>query len=768
VPHVENPSLISVSGPESPTPFTHGQRIDFVMSFLRRRYLAVLIGLLLALPVGALYLLLTPPTYTASSIMMIETRQSPLLGGAPNDMAWIESQIGILKSLNVVAYVVKQLRLAEDPEFTRPDPGLLDKLLAGFGWRTPEPKSDAERVGAAIGALSRGLEVRRIGQSYMMKIDFRSQNPELATKIANAMIDAYIFEQLNAKYQANRRAGDWLQERLQALREQAAAAERAAIEFREKNHIVQTAGGLMNEKELSEMSNRLAAAHSHTADLQARLERVAAVRQAYQQDQPAAAADETVSEAMSNGIITQLRTKYLELVNREADWSVRYGKNHTAVVNLRNQIREIRKSIREELGRIEEVFKSEYEIAKKSEDTVQKGQAGLLSQSADTNHAQVTLFSLEAAAKSYRKIYDDFLKLHTEAVQQQSFPISDARSVSSASAIQTGPKTALTWVITVLAGSMLGVGFGALREILDRGFRTKEQVKTILETECLALVPLLKDGSSRRFFGHQQVIARQPRANLPISIVRRADLKSIRSPSKMLRIIQDSPSSPYAEAIRSIKLNLDMVGAKANSTTKVIGLTSCLASEGKSTLAAAMAGQIAQTGGARVILVDCDLRNPSLSRALAPDAEVGFLDVVAGNADLSDAVWNDPATGMAFLPTVPNRRLPNPTEMLASDAARSLFVALQIKYDYVVVDLAPMIADVDLRVASRLVASCILVIEWGSTKVEAVQYALRHAPDMRENIVGVVLNKVDLDALGRFDRYSANYYHQSENARATN
>ena len=124
----------------------------------------------------------------------------------------------------------------------------------------------------------------------MMQIDFRSQNPAQAVKVANAMIDGYIFDQLNAKYQANRRAGDWLQERLQALREQAATAERAVIEFKAKNNIVKAGGSLMNDKQLSEISGQLGSARARTADLQTRLERIAAVRQAYQQDQPAASA----------------------------------------------------------------------------------------------------------------------------------------------------------------------------------------------------------------------------------------------------------------------------------------------------------------------------------------------------------------------------------------------------------------------------------------------------------------------------------------------
>ena len=169
-----------------------------------------------------------------------------------------------------------------------------------------EPKTEAERVGAATAALSGGLEVKRVGQSYMMRIDFSSQNSEQAAKVANAMIDAYIFDQLNAKYQANRRAGDWLQERLQTLREQAAAAERAVIEFKAKNNIVTAAGTLMNDKRLAEMSSQLASARANTTDVQIRLERIEAVRQAYQQDKPGSAADETVSEAMSNPIIIEI------------------------------------------------------------------------------------------------------------------------------------------------------------------------------------------------------------------------------------------------------------------------------------------------------------------------------------------------------------------------------------------------------------------------------------------------------------------------------
>jgi polysaccharide biosynthesis transport protein len=762
VPTLEQPPSSLVIGPEPPASATLGAQIDFVTGFLGRRYLLILLGLLLSLPFGALYLYIAPATYTASSVMMIEPRKGPFdsQGNSIPDAIWIDSQAIALNSLNVASYVVKQLRLADDPEFVRSGVWWVDKLLFRLGWgEDPEPKSEPERVGAAIVALNDQLKVQRIGQSYMMRIDVRSQNKEQAAKIANTMIDGYIFDQLNAKYQANRRASDWLQERLQALREQAAGAERAVVEYKAKNNIVAAGGTLMNEKELSEIGGGLVSARVKTSDLQMRLERIEAVRKAYQQDTPnQGEQDETVSEAMSSGIINALRTKYLDLVNRESDWSARYGKNHTAVVNLRNQIRDVRRSIRDELGRIEEQFKSEYELAKKREEELDKSLGKLVSRSTDTNQAQITLFSLDAAAKSYRRLYDNFLQRHTESVQQQTFPVSEARQISAASVKQTGPKTALIAMGTMVAGAMIGVGFAAFREIMDRKFRTREQVQSVLATECLALVPVLADRSRKRIFSQPQPLALESRREEQLAINRREGRRSICVTPKIMQTIIDAPACEYAEAIRSIKLTLDM-NSQANA--KIIGLTSCLPSEGKSTLAVAMATLIAQSG-ARAILVDCDVRHSSISRLLAPNASTGLLDVVAGTVDLADAVWTDATTQLEFLPV--GGSVANATELLASRAAKSLFDTLQIKYDYVIVDLAPLVANMDVRATSGFIDSYLLVIEWGSTKIDAVQYALRHAPGVHANIVGAVLNKVDMAAMGRYDSYGANYYYYGQPA----
>ena len=162
-------SLISANEVDVATPATFSERIDFIVGFLRRRYISILFCLLASLPFGALYLRLTPATYTASTTMMMETRpsrlQESLMGESPADPVWLESQIGVLRSLNVSSYVVKQLRLADDPKFVDSDAGLIAKILARFGKEPAAPKSEAERVGAAIREVSRGLDVRRAGHS---------------------------------------------------------------------------------------------------------------------------------------------------------------------------------------------------------------------------------------------------------------------------------------------------------------------------------------------------------------------------------------------------------------------------------------------------------------------------------------------------------------------------------------------------------------------------------------------------------------------------
>jgi succinoglycan biosynthesis transport protein ExoP len=275
------------------------------------------------------------------------------------------------------------------------------------------------------------------------------------------------------------------------------------------------------------------------------------------------------------------------------------------------------------LQRIAETYKSDYEIAKTREDSVQKSLNQIVSESQTTNEAQITLHNLESSAQTYRALYDNFLQRYMESVQQQTFPISETRLITPATRpfSKSAPRSYLILALASLAGMLIGVSIGVLREISDRVFRTPAQITDRLQADCIALVPLVKGGETS-----------------PVNTgkSKRAPRRSIATDKSLQWTMVESPFSRFSEAIRGIKVAADVNNAtKAN---KVIGITSSLPNEGKSTLAVALTGLIAHAGG-RAVLVDCDLRNPSLSRKLAPDAKVGLLEVIAGKSAVNDVLW---------------------------------------------------------------------------------------------------------------------------------
>jgi capsular exopolysaccharide synthesis family protein len=195
---------------------------------------------------------------------------------------------------------------------------------------------------------------------------------------------------------------------------------------------------------------------------------------------------------------------------------------------------------------------------------------------------------------------------------------------------------------------------------------------------------------------------------------------------------------------------------------KVIGLTSASPNEGKSTIALAV-GQLIAHNGASVIVVDCDLRNPSLTRSLAPNAVLGVAEVAAGTASLADVVWRDASTKMVFLPAVPHKGPPDPPSVLSSAELKRVFDDLRKQYDFVVVDLSPLAGVIDVCATTELIDAYVLVIEWGCTTVDVVQHALRAVSNVTESIIGAVLNKADVKTLANYDPYLTSYYsHKSE------
>ena len=762
--------------------------LEDLIGFVRRQWPIFAFFLACSTLLGVVYLLTAAPIYTAhakllidsSKLHVVQQQQSPI-SDVPLDTSQVELQVELLKSDNIGLAVVKSLRLWEDPEF-KGGQGLIGKLFSFLSGTRNVPTEDLQVQGALQSFLSK-RNVNRVGRTYVLDIEFSSLRAAQAAAVANAIADAYIADQLEAKYEATRRGGTWLQDRLDELRTQATKADRAVLEYKEKNKIVDVSGGggsggrLIGEQQLADLNTQLGTARAARADAQAKLERV---NEVMSHD----VADANVSDAIKNDLISKLRGEYYDLSNRASQYSARYGAQHLAVVNLRSQMDAIRGSIKEELRRIQESYKSDYEISKSRVDSLEKNLAVLVSGSQTTNRDRLGLSELESAAHSYHLVYDNFMQRYQEAVQQETFPISEARVISHA-AVPTGkssPRTLIVLGITGVLGLVLGFGFGAVREAVDRVFRTTRQVETELKTHCLAVLPLLTEpqpsenidsksenpGNSDPVRSSLQKlldIAASPNLLGPLPLEtkagtltdrwRNAKMPAVLKKEKMMRYVVDEPLSAFAEAFRSIKLTVDISGSIRDQ--KVIGITSTLPNEGKSTVSTNLAQSIA-LAGKNVILIDGDLRNPTLTRALARDVKVGWREVIAGNVDLQKAIVVDQATNLAFLPAVTGQRSAYTNEVLASDTFRVMIDNLKTIFDYIIIDFPPLAPVVDVRAALHVVDSFLYVVEWGKTSRSLVERQLAAAPELHERLLGVILNKTNIRLFERYE--SLGYYHK--------
>lgn len=735
-----------------------GDFIKLALVFLRRQYLTIVVATALASAISLVYLRLVPPTYTAQVQSVIENpraqflQKQSLLSDPLLDAAQIETQLQIIKSRATAVAVINQLKLADHPDFKayRPPLSSLLRRLRGFNSSEDAQSATQDQPSEAVIAnfLDR-LSAARVGYSHVIEVAFSSSDPVLAAEIANAVAKAYINDQLSAKFDATRTATSWLQERLRNLGDEALTAERAVSAYKSQNNIVSSGGKPIDEQQITDLNARLAAARAQSSEAAAKLSRYETLLSS----DPAkptslGSLDAIGTDAMNSSIITSLRQQYLELTRREAELSARVGRDHLAVVNIRNRMREFRTSIFEEVRRIAEISRSEFELAKQRQQEIEKQLSVAIAQSRLTNSAELTIRDLESRAKSLRGLHETFLQQYMGATQQETFPVSETRVISPASAAQTKskPKVAVVLALGLLGGLALGVLLALVRDVMDRVFRTSSQLEAALELPCLSLVPVLtlpkQQKPSTRSQQTQDDLTQRMLSTVP----------------DIHRAVVGMPLSRYTEAIRSIKLAIDHNPAKTPS--QVIGITSALPNEGKTTIAASLAQLIGQSGK-RAIIVDCDLRNPSLSASIAPKATDGIIEVANGSRSLEEAIWRDPKTSLAFLPAVRRGPLLHTSEILSDSSICRLFDRLRQSYDYVIVDLPPLTPLVDVRVTAPLIDCYVLVVEWGRTKIDVVQHALHTAPTISDSLIGAILNKTDMKAMARYDAHCSDYYDDS-------
>jgi succinoglycan biosynthesis transport protein ExoP len=734
------------------------ESLTYALGVVRRQIFIVLLSAMLGTGLGVVIFLKAAPTYTATATLLVDTHnfdivQQPAVSiempiGA---MGAMESQIELLKSDEVALSVIKKLRLWEDPRFVGDGKpgivrGLIEKYFPVF---SPDrsPPSDADRMEQALKIFRKSLTVDRVGVAYAIEIGFASRYPDLTAQVANEVAHAYTDLQQTSASGAARQASDWLETRIPELQAKSEAAQRAVVEYKTEHNIVETGTGQLIKDRVADLNAKLNAARDETLNAKARYDQFAAIGGTADLG---AIGNVLIGVDAKNDILSKLRNEYFDVVSKEADSSTKLGPNNPIIVSLRNQKTQLRSEILEEVQRSKQSSKRDYEAAELRESELKMEFDAAVLQSQAANQAQVKLLELEASARAYQDLYNTFLNRYNTSIQQALSPVAGANVITPATppVEKDYKKTFKVAALFPIAGLALGLGVALMRELLaGRVFRTSKSIESHLRMACIGVLPKVEVKRSRRLRHAESGAA-------PRTLARGDRVVSW--------AVVDYPFSRFSEGVRSIKLAID-ISNRARSA-KVIGLTSAIPNEGKSTVALALAQLIARNG-ASTILVDCDLRNPSLTRSVAPNAANGIVELVAGEGSLEAIVWKDPSTQLAFLPAVPHPGPPDPPSILASVELKRIFDQLRTLYEYVIVDLSPIAPVIDVCATTELIDSYVLVIEWGRTTIDIVEHALRAAPDVSESTIGVVLNKANIRQLARYDPYLSGYYYTKKSSR---
>jgi succinoglycan biosynthesis transport protein ExoP len=725
--------------------------IDAALAIIRRQWRIVLAAIAVAGAIGLAFAATAVPIYSATATLLIDRNNSQIveqlstIGGVIEDEASILSQVEVLQSETIGLAVVDSLKLTENQEFRATRASLLSSIFGTIRslvnvsqWFSPAKKESVVDDGTLKRSLSdqllNGLSVKRIGRTYALELTYNSTSPVLAAQIVNAVASAYLLDKLNSKYEATRRASDWLSDRIAELRQRALDTDLAVQKFRAEHNLISTGNNsLLSDQQLAESNSALILAQSETAKARARVQRIEHILATDD-------VDGVVTDILDSSVANDLRKKYLESSKIEAEITRRLGSNHIQAVRLRNEMQEYRRLMFQEISRIAQSYKSDLEVSEAKEKSLAESVAKATDISNSASETQVQLRELQREAETYKNMYQTFLQRYQEAMQQQSFPVTEARVISKAMPprIPSKPNKPIILALFMIMGAAAGGGIAMFREFRDRFFRTGEQVRDVLGLEFLGNTPLIP--------------------NKPVTEAPESGHPGLTLPTSVARYAVDHPLSSFAETLRSTRLAIDL-GISAKSGARIVGVVSALPSEGKSTISINLA-QLLAGQGARVLLLDADIRNPGATRAMARHASEGLLEVLLEGRSVQDVLLRDEKTKLAFLPTVVKQRVPHSSELLTSAQMHKLLAEASNAFDYIIVDLPPLGPVVDARAMAGRIDGFIFVTEWGKTARRAVRNTVENEVHIRKKCLGVILNKVDTEKLKLYRAYgSSEYYH---------
>jgi polysaccharide biosynthesis transport protein len=714
------------------------------VNFLWRQW--KLIGGVVALFVFlcALYLARATPVYTATAQLLLDPRKERAAGqdvfmtDTMLDQMVVENQMMIIKSTGLLRRVVEKLQLNRDPEFGGSDISGATSILAPIRafFSRPAPKlspdglaandeggKDFENISAETRSTIENLKWvvsvnRGLQQGLVISISVTSIDPIKAARIANAIADAYVVDKLDARLDAAKRASAWLSDRLEDLRRQLRESELAVNRFRVENNLPasSTNNVTLSQEQMANLNQRLVTARAQSAEVKSKVDVLERI-----QSQGANLA--SLPDSMNAGLLSDLRKQLTDLSRQEADLLARYNAAHPSVINLRAQITDTHRAIRSELQRLSVSLRAELDLARASQKAVESTLRQVAGETELDSAKAVTLRELERTQAVNKTLFEDFLQRAKLTEEQSTFEVRDSRVITPALPPDSPsfPRKIIFFPVSAALGLMVGLGAAYAAEALHVGFATPRQVEETLE------LPLL--GS--------------------ISKVETRELMLDGAPRTVPEFPLSKPLSRLSENLRSLRSAIQM--SDVDHPPKVLLLTSALPSEGKTTVALAIAASATQSRQ-RVLVVDADLRHPSASRYFKAENNVGLVEYLVGEAELQNVLILDEKLGIWLLPA--GGKTQNPMDLLASERFKALILALREKFDLIIIDSPPLGPVIDASIISPAADKALFVVRWASTPRELVANALKRLAGERK-VAGIVFNYVIDSHAQKFGKHAS-------------
>ena len=685
---------------------------------LRKRKWTIIAALVVVITAAGLISLRMTPIYDASVRISISSQNPSLLkfkddqqtsyNADENQETLIPTQVNILQSDSMALLVIRKLNLDSRAEFAGGQ-----RPAAAGGVPTAMTLG---RENQLIGTFESGLKVLPVPGTSIIEIRYSSPDPRLAAEIANATANTYIEQNVKARFDSTMQAADWLSKQLADLQIKVETSQSKLIEYQKEHGIVGTDDkqNLTFEK-LNDLGKRLTEAQAERIQKES-LYRIA---KGTNPDDLASVLPES-SLAVLKGQQTQLETQLAVL-------STQFGPSYPKVVEVKNERDQINKAYHDELQSGIARVQNEYFTAVQREQMLQ---SALEAQEAEANKLDENAIEykiLKQEADSNRQLYDGLLQKLKEASLAAGLNSSNVRIIDQARVplFPARPNVPRNMMFAVLLGLVGGVAIAFALEAVDTTVRTPEQAQSLSGLPVMAIIPLKAEAASLKAQGSSRLLL--------------ASKQGSHRAAALVTYLE--PQSEISEAYRTLRTSILLSTAKQ--PPQVLVFTSALPQDGK-TMTSVNTAYIMAKQGKRVLLVDADLRRPSVHKAFGVRPPLGLSNVLSGGAKWQDVVQPTVEPNLFIIASGPLP--PHPSELLGSGMMQDLIREWRQDYDHIILDSPPVLSVTDAVLLAVQADSVTLVVRSGQTTMGAVRNASDLLMHMKAPLRGIVLNAFDLQS----------------------